>query len=601
MSRTRTLKLHRGEHVTGRRGRGRGRSDRGYVLELTAILLVPLLLMAGFAVDLGGDYARAIRMQRAADAGALAGVVWLPDFAKAQSVALAVVVQDGYTTGGNVTVTVTQVGARRLQVKIVAPEGGFFVSKILNTSYTITRSSTAEYLRPIAMGSPIASLANNPESAAAPPQIWLNQSGAGSNKTNGDQFSAGLCTATGSGWMSGCVDNVNPSQTNANKDLDNNGYNYITRVSSLGTGPLHVQVYDPAFIYTGDKCTVNGYNGGQQTTLINQFTAAGDAKASERYNWSDLDWCPGDQNINGKQNLTTTYIVRAPDLTPLDQTDNPAVCAISFDPYDGSAFGGNLFNKLDQTVLANKANEGLENMPFSAIFRKWVDICTVSSPVVGDYVVQVTTTANQTTPHFSTTGTLTKAGGGAGTLEQRDMSITTGGHNRYAIRAGFGSSIAGSGVGVFGAGRLPIYVNQNSSSATFYLAQLTPDYAGATLVLSFFDIADTAGQANMQVLGPSDSGSNYPNFPNANCVFTRDGGTPNVIPSSNCGINSLTSSNYDGRTVSLKLQIPGDYTCNPAATDGCWVKVKLDFVNGTPADTTTWSASLLGDPVRLVQ
>jgi len=578
------------------RTRRHRREDRGYVLELTAILLIPLLIMAGLAIDLGGDYARAIRMQRAADAGALAGVVWLPDFAKAKSVALTVVAQDGFTSGGSVTVSVTQAAARRLQVTVTAPEGGFFVSKILNTSYTITRSSTAEYLRPIAMGSPIASLANDPDSPAAPPQIWLNQSGAGSNKTNGDRHTSGLCTASGSGFMSGCTDPLTPSQTNSNLEFSDGGYYYITRVSSIGSGPLHMQVYDPAFIYTGDNCTVNGYSAAQEVTLKNQFTAAGDTLANSRYTWSNKAYCPGDQRINSRSDLRTTYIVRAPDLTPLDLSDNPAICAISFDPYDGSTFGSNLFNKLDQTVPANVAPEGSENLPFSAVFRKWVDVCTVNTPIIGDYVVQVTTTADQSAPQTSTTGTLTTATGGAGSLERRDAAITTGGHNRYAIRAGFGATVSGTGIGVFGGGRLPIYVNQNSTSASFYLAQLTPDYAGATLVLSFFDIADTAGSASMQVVPPADS--NYATFPS--CAFTRDGTTPNAIAQTNCQINGLTSGTYDGRTVTLKLQLPADYTCDTSVSSGCWVKVNLTF-SGAPADTTTWSASLLGDPVRLVQ
>ena len=51
----------------------------GFVLLKFALLLVPLLLMVGFSVDVGYWYNRTAAIQKAADAAALAGVVWLPD------------------------------------------------------------------------------------------------------------------------------------------------------------------------------------------------------------------------------------------------------------------------------------------------------------------------------------------------------------------------------------------------------------------------------------------------------------------------------------------------------------------------------------------
>ena len=59
------------------------RDERGYVLILTALILIPLLLISAMAVDYGAWYTSGSRMQRAADAAALAGVVWLPDLTTA--------------------------------------------------------------------------------------------------------------------------------------------------------------------------------------------------------------------------------------------------------------------------------------------------------------------------------------------------------------------------------------------------------------------------------------------------------------------------------------------------------------------------------------
>ncbi len=59
--------------------------QRGYVLVTFALLLVPLLLLAGLSIDVGSWYNRASDMRKAADAAALAGVVWLPNEAAARS------------------------------------------------------------------------------------------------------------------------------------------------------------------------------------------------------------------------------------------------------------------------------------------------------------------------------------------------------------------------------------------------------------------------------------------------------------------------------------------------------------------------------------
>jgi hypothetical protein len=52
----------------------------------------------------------------------------------------------------------------------------------------------------------------------------------------------------------------------------------------------------------------------------------------------------------------------------------------------------------------------------------------------------------------------------------------------------------------------------------------------------------------------------------------------------------------------MTIPIPSDYTCSFASTTGCWIKVGMTYNSGAqPNDTTTWSATLTGDPVRLVE
>src|SRR5438093_12481667 len=83
------------------------RDDRGQTLVVVALLLTMLLGFVGLAVDVAWYELNMIRMQRAADAAALAGVVYLPtNVSGAVTAALAEATKNGYTNGTNgITVT----------------------------------------------------------------------------------------------------------------------------------------------------------------------------------------------------------------------------------------------------------------------------------------------------------------------------------------------------------------------------------------------------------------------------------------------------------------------------------------------------------------
>ena len=95
-------------------------------------------------------------------------------------------------------------------------------------------------------------------------------------------------------------------------------------------------------VYQGDTCGSNNPTAAEYTTLQAQY-----GTQAVRYQGGNNKWCSGDQNLNGA-NIKTTYVVRAPDNTPLDDTDNPPICAITFDPYNAD-----VFSFLDTSVAAN--------------------------------------------------------------------------------------------------------------------------------------------------------------------------------------------------------------------------------------------------------
>ena len=139
-------------------GRLSMRRERGQVLIVFATSILLFLLLCAAVVDMSWYWTNNLRMQRAADAAALAGVVFLPgDPATAITVARAEAAKNGYTNGsGGVTVTPAQdpSNLRRLNVTITGPIGTYFARTVGITSWPARRIATADYVLPVPMGSP---------------------------------------------------------------------------------------------------------------------------------------------------------------------------------------------------------------------------------------------------------------------------------------------------------------------------------------------------------------------------------------------------------------------------------------------------------------
>ena len=61
--------------------------------------------------------------------------------------------------------------------------------------------------------------------------------------------------------------------------------------------------------------------------------------------------------------------------------------------------------------------------------------------------------------------------------------------------------------------------------------------------------------------------------------------------------------NWDGNNdyFVIDMPIPKTYTCNVAVPTDCWATMIYSTTSGALLDTTTWSAEILGNPVRLIQ
>ena len=71
--------------------------------------------------------------------------------------------------------------------------------------------------------------------------------------------------------------------------------------------------------------------------------------------------------------------------------------------------------------------------------------------------------------------------------------------------------------------------------------------------------------------------------------------------SSTCSIG-VNNASFNGQWVTFDVPIPVTYTCTESSATGCWFRLSVVFPQGTSVnDTTTWSAYILGEPVRIIQ
>ena len=299
----------------------RRRDEAGAVAVWTALLLVVILGFTAWSVDFSHGKRDGTRMQRAADAAALAGAVFMPENLNgiAFSTAKDIASKNGYTDGVNgVTVTVTP-GQQVNQLKVVITESmnNFFGKAIGVATSNIQRQAVGEYQRPVSMGSPVNQLGNDPTVANLThgstryPDFWTNVFGPSSQKDKGDAIQSTICTSG--------TDNCSGSNT----DYDPNGYFYAIDVQA-SSGPLAVQAFDPEFAHVGDNCGDNdqGSNLVGAAALPPNFNPKFSVTdAATRYSSSaSSPYCTGDQYYNEGNNVLPWTVYKLPRPRPDGRT-----------------------------------------------------------------------------------------------------------------------------------------------------------------------------------------------------------------------------------------------------------------------------------------
>ena len=497
-----------------------GEREDGYVLATMALVLVPLLLFTAFAVDVGGWYARGAKLQRVADAAALAGAARMPDFPVARTLALTTARLNGIEDSASIDIDVSQ-GAndRQLKVTITDHDVARYLSSIVLDNMTIARSSIAEFVLPVPLGSPENYFGNDPldPPPGGQPGLWGNIHGPQTDNAKGDRYAAGCRGATG------C----------ATKTSEYTGsYVYAIDVPAGGTSNLRMQIYDAGMYH----------------------------RATEQTETGDTAYSLTSQ--------TTTWEMFYKDDTPLDASDNISNHSMATGPASERCQGGTpgLF-----TIPQNE--------PLLTYKNNWSTICRLTTAPEGRYYLRVSTSGDG------------------------DFA------NRYALRV---LPSSGSGKPKLSAyNSMSMFNNSLLTTPSFYLAQVLPVHQGKALIVNLYDPGEIGTwNARMLIQRPDAAGTGVTTAPQCklsvfnNPTDTTPASTSVLSPCSIPTTNGSGGALYASKLLKIEIVLgPADlgtaYTC---AT--CWWKVRYDLgtvpTGATPADTTTWSAAIKGDPVHLI-
>jgi len=520
----------------------RGIGDLGYAMVLTALILVPLLGFAGFAVDVGAWYSRASSLQRAADSAALAGVVWQPDFAAATAAAQTEASRNGFTNGvDGITVAVSDTGDSQLSVQITDADTDLYFAGLFLDQVTIGRQSIAEYVVAVPMGSPKNYFGTNDLISGEPENFSAAINGSCTPREQGDQrstnfmnnwssagyYSDMLCpTAAGgpgpdTGGQSGNTTYaVNPFYEGRYS------YRYVIDVPAALASSVDVYLRDPNFDTSGPLDT-------------------GSSSAT----------------------ITTEFQLRAPDSTPLNDEDNPPYTGCASGRADGSGY----------YAYPSGTTTGSTSL-FSGDSSTWDLFCRIPAGQTGRFFLEV------------------------GTVAFEDSSL---GSNQYALlaRATSGSLTCDTRTSslcpaVIAQEWMSIYAALPGSAADFFLAEIGDEHEGKQMKITLFDPGE--GSDFLQILDPDGSPVNF-TWATTDGAYSGSGNTLTVSNTCDCYRPTGNASTYQfsDRFVEVSINLPNDFSAAYSTTSRWW-KVFYD-TGAAPTDRTSWSVTILGDPVRLLE
>lgn len=304
----------------------RRKDDRGAALIWIAGTLVVLLSMAAFATDLGWILLWNARLQAAADAAALAGVVNLPGFeGQARTDAELAAAANRFPVPIRATMTDQVIAENEYRVTLDTEVDTFFLRLIGFNTFHLSQSAQAAYVKPVRLGSP------DNQFGAPPADFWAAINGQFTEIQQGDPYASECITHADA--IPGCSGSTNGLYRPG-------GYYYGIEVGP-GSRGLSVRFFDGGHYVSGAGDFASG------------TSDPGDL--SWRWNWPD-----------GQRGVELEYTLWAPDDTPTDPRDNDAsFCSGKF-PVNGSNDEGhfNSWGAVNNCSVPGTLTEGIWVLQF---------------------------------------------------------------------------------------------------------------------------------------------------------------------------------------------------------------------------------------------
>jgi Putative Flp pilus-assembly TadE/G-like len=549
--------------------------EAGQIIVVFALMLTFLIGMVGIAIDVTFAWRTGIEIQRAADAGALAGVVYLPgDLTSAQSEATAIVGQNGYTgANSHAIVDKNPSDDHQLDVTLTSEAPTFFVRLFGVDHWTITRKARAGFQLPVPMGSPepyygvyclpTASHPNCDSTNATPgatPAAPVTNHGAwgaiqatGTDHGQGDAFIAMDDRTKSLGH--------NP-HGGTNPEFDSGGYNYAVELPAGGT----IYVFDPTACAVGDQLgTGDHYNDGGGWESGPKVYSTSTYYDVYNMTASPLNWALQPKIAGSGSLFEQEY--------QYDQSSK----------YGSPSYKGQLKPTSQDGIALKDCQEGATTNPAQGRYwhDKWWPVASGLGP--GNYRLNITSA------HLG-------AANWKATFEN-DWSIEGVGPGKPRV---------------YGLGKMVQYnIIPAAGVQSFYLAQIGAENAGKTLEINLFDIGDIGGHGSLSVSSPNGNSYNNASFSytsDANCGQTR-GSTDACAASSRTSITVANGNNssFNDTWLTIRIKLPSTYGCSAAApclkpageTQQGWWKIQYT-TSASANDTTTWMVNLVGNPVHLV-
>ncbi len=572
-------------------------TESGYVAAMTALMLIPMMIMAALAIDIGSWYSVAASTQTAADAAALAAVSHLPNLDAAVQAAFeeaarnGVVDADGHSQStfdiptSYPQILVSLPSSYEVQVDIITEADALFGQVVLE-GVIINRRARAQFVRPVPMGNPTSQLGaghllSPPDYSSA---YWLNVGGYCGRRADGTRsFSGYENDATGCSGSPAGADNVYLAPYSYSP-----GFTWGTGFATEWTG-INTSL---------DPVNEPWYEG--NTLRDDYFVAIELSEAIATQQYRVQIYRPGTCIASLESYFSPTHLLQEQFLNGRKTLTGPRIHTRLFN------VDVTLANRWDAVNAGNiRADDYWELDDCDGDFGDgWYTISVIGG------------TASEAGTHYLSYGS-----------EENVNEIWT---NVFALRVvpaasnSVCSDLSRSGgcPTISAVDDLPIFISDFDEagnpvppaavvdrSVNVYLGHVPEEHAGKTLEIKLFDAGE--GMDYLQILDPSDTPQEL-TWKSAACQDTgfcegtNDDGTvsgaDNLVggtgqdascPDKPC--LSVTGSKFQNNEVTIKVDVPPGYTCSA----NCWWKVRYVPTTGSVHDATEWSIRVIGDPVRL--